>query len=160
MTTAVEIRAPSEIIADLCAGLEAMPSANRLSDSDLDVIYALVCELVSQGHYADALRRASILALYRPGEPRYLAALAYCNQKLGRYAEAIANYAFAAHLEPGNPEHMLSIAECEILQHAFPAATESLNHVIRFCNENSGHEKTLQRAEGIRALIEAGGNPA
>lgn len=160
MSVTTEFNVISGPIATLFSDLADLPSAGRLADSDSEVIYANAYSLAVQGRYAEARKRFAVLALYRPASARFAAGMAFCDQKLGRYAEAIANYAFAAHLEPGNPEHMLSIAECEILQHAFPAATESLNHVIRFCNENSGHENTLQRAEGIRALIEAGGNPA
>jgi len=153
-TIAEETVTVSGVISKLCRELEALPSSKRLSFSDTEVIYGIAYNLVVQGRYEDALRRFSVLTLYRPMEPRYLAGLALCNQMLGRYEQAIASFAFAAHLQPDNPEHMLSIAECELLRHSFGEAREVLELVVQYCREKGGYEKTRLRAEGMLALVE------
>ena len=158
-TTVEETMTVSDVIAKLCHELEALPSSKRLTFTDTEVIYGIAYNLVMQGRYEDALRRFSVLTVYRPMEPKYLAGLAICNQMLGRYDQAIAAFAFAAHLQPDHPEHMLSIAECELLRHSFDDARELLNLVVRFCNEKGGYEKTRLRAEGMLALVEKRADP-
>ena len=150
----------SDVIAKLCRELEALPSSKRLSFADTEVIYGIAYNLVAQGRYADALRRFSVLTLYRPLEPKYLAGLAVCNQMLGRYDEASSAFAFAAHLQPDEPEHLLSIAECDLLRQNFGEARELLELVVRFCREKGGYDKTRLRAEGMLALTAKEGDSA
>lgn len=144
----------SGAIDELKRQLQALPSSKRLTLSDTEAIYSIAYGLVTQGRYADALKRFGFLTLYRPTEAKYLAGLALCNQMLGRYDEAVANFAFAANIEPGNPEHMLSIAECELLRHSFGEARKLLELVVRYCNEKGGFENTRERAKGMLALMD------
>ncbi len=147
-------------IAELIAQLEALPSAKRLTDADTEIIYSIAYNLAASGHYADALRRFSVLMLYRPTNVKYLKGWAVCNQMLGNHDVAIANFAFAANIEPDNPEHMLSIAECEIRKQDYAAARETLRLVIGYCKAKGGFDQILERAEAMLALVAKEVQPA
>lgn len=147
-------------IAQLVAQLDALPSANRLTDADTEIVYSIAYNLAVQGHYGDALRRFSVLMLYRPTNVKYLKGWAVCNQMLENYDVAIANFAFAANIEPENPEHMLSIAECQIRKQDYAAAKESLGVVIRYCKAKGDLGQILERAEAMHALVAKEVEPA
>lgn len=156
----VETPAIADPITQFIAQLQALPSAKRLTDTDTEIIYSIAYNLAAQGHYADALRRLSILMLYRPTNVKYLKGWAVCHQMLGNYDVAIANFAFAASIEPENPEFMLSIAECEIQKQDYQAARESLGVVIRYCKAKGSLGQLLERAEAMHALLTKEVQPA
>ena len=79
---------------------------------------------------------------------------------LQAYEAAIGVYSFMAMIEPGEPEHQLCIAECLLLNGETADAQETLALVLRFCEENSGHEKADERAQAIALLLSAGARDA
>lgn len=143
----------SDPIAGLISDLEALPSRQRLSDSDTEVIYAFGYQEAAQGRFEPAHRYFSLLTLYRPTSVKYLAGLAWSCKKLQRYAEAVGLYAFMALIEPDAPQHHLAIAECLLLQGETQQARDTLALVMRFCEKNPGHEPTAERAATIAALV-------
>lgn len=146
----------SQGMAQLRRDLATLPSSTRLSAQETESLFALAYNLLSQGHHDKARRFFSLLALYRPDEARFLLGLAVSFQMLQRYDEAIAAYAFASGIETGKPEHLLSIAECQLLQNDTASARFTLELVIRFCREQSGFDKTQQRAEALLTLLNQG----
>ncbi len=145
--------APEDIFAGFLADLEALPSSSRLDRADTEVIYALAYQFVAQGHFDTAYRYFSLLTLYRPTDVKYLAGLALSYKMLQRYDAAVGVYSFMALIEPAEPQHPLSSAECLLLQGQAQEARDTLALVMRFCQENSGHEKTGQRAKAIALLL-------
>ena len=147
--------APSGHIADLIAVLEALPSRARLSDANTEFMYAFAYQLVTQGHFDKADRYFSILTLYRPTTVKFLAGAALCHKMLKRHQAAVNVYSFMASIEPQEPEHLLCAAECLLQQGKTQQASETVALVVRFCQENPGHEQTALRAKAIAALLSA-----
>lgn len=145
--------APADIFSDFLAELEALPSSSRLEQADTEAIYALAYQLVAQGHFDTSYRYFSLLTLYRPTDVKYLAGLALSHKMLQRYEAAVGVYSFMALIEPAEPQHQLSIAECLLRQGETKDAQDTLALVMRFCQENSGHENVAERAKAIALLL-------
>ncbi len=145
--------APDDIFAGFLADLEALPSSSRLDRADTEAIYALAYQFVAQGHFDTAYRYFSLLTLYRPTDVKYLAGLALSHKMLQRYEAAVGVHSFMALIEPAEPQHQLSIAECLLLQGETNDARDTLALVMRFCQENSGHENVAERAKAIALLL-------
>lgn len=147
--------APTDIFTDFLADLEALPSSSRLDWADTEAIYTLAYQLVAQGHFDTSYRYFSLLTLFRPTEVKYLAGLALSYKMLQRYDAAVGVYSFMAVIEPAEPLHHLSIAECLLLGGDTEQARDTLALVMRFCQENNGHEKAAERAKAIALLLSA-----
>lgn len=152
MTLSAEFAAVVSSVEQLKQDLKNLPSSSRLDDNDINAIYALAYNLLKQGRHEEALKYLSLLSLYRPVDPKVVVGLAVTYQMLQMLEQAINVYSFAAFIEPENPEHMLSMAQCQIAQHAFAAAVQSLDIVIRFCNQNEGFDRVRQQAEALRTF--------
>ena len=152
MTLSAEFSALVSTVDQLKADLKALPASSRLDEDDINAIYALAYNLLKQGRHDEALKYFSLLSLYRPVDSKILVGLAVTYQMLQMLDQAINVYSFAAVVEPENPEQMLSMAQCQIAQHAFAAAVDSLDIVIRFCTQNEGFDRIKQQAEALRTF--------
>lgn len=150
----------SSHLASLREQLKALPSSQRLSEKDGQVIYADAHGLVVQGRYGEACKRFELLTLYRSAEAKHWLGLGVCLKHLSCYDQAITAFAFAATLEPDIPEHMVAIAECELLKQETDQARDSLRSVVAFCREQRDADKTRVRAEALLGLITKGQPPA
>ncbi|MFA5487774.1 MAG: tetratricopeptide repeat protein [Candidimonas sp.] len=92
--------------------LNALPSASRLSNEQLEVIYAMGYTHLTQRQYDQALSFFLVLSLYGATRRHYLMGLAYCLQMLERYDEAIDKYSLALVLHPKRYDAALRIVEC------------------------------------------------
>ncbi|HZY20508.1 MAG TPA: tetratricopeptide repeat protein [Ramlibacter sp.] len=145
-------------VLELKDALEALPGSARLSNADVEAVYALAHQLVAQARYETAFRYFSLLTLYRPTEVRYLRGLALCHRMLERYGEAMNVYAFLATIEPHEPQHSLDIAECLLLQRDLEEARRTVELVIRYCQQGAaGGERVRKRAEALAGLMAAKG---
>lgn len=82
------------------------------SDDEVERFYAVAYQLVTQG---DLVRAQTVLLQVcdlRPGEPRYLRALAVVRRDLGDPDAAASLFQVIDMLEPGNPRNALDLAEC------------------------------------------------
>lgn len=144
----------SEFGRKLYDGLEALPSSSRLTNEQLEVIYALAYAHVMQGQYAQALPVFSILATYGPTRKHYLAGLALCLQMCGRYEEAISMYSLMIALYPGNPEPALQVAECHLMLGRPDEARDELDRVLRAIAEAGGaYDSCKPRAQVLMGLV-------
>ena len=139
------------------ADLEALPSSQRLSQTDADAVYALAWNAIAQGRNHDALRYFALLLLYRPTNTVYLTGQALAFQRLKLYDEAIAAYSFLGMLDSANPAHTLAVGECQLLKRDMHTGRETLALVVRFCKENPGHDKVQARALGLMELTRPDG---
>ena len=145
--------ARSPLAQQLYDELQALPAATRLSNEQLEVIYALAYAHVVQGQYAQALPVFSILATYGPTRKHYLAGLALCLEQCERYEEAISMYSLLITLFPGSPEPALQIAECLLMMGRADEAAVELERVLRSIAEAGGQYDTLRpRAQVLRDL--------
>ena len=134
-------------------GLRALPSGSRLSNEQLEVVYALAYAHVTQGQYAQALPMFSILATYGPTRRHYIAGLALCLEQCERYDEAISMYSLLITLFPGSLEPALQGAECLLLLGRPAEAAEELDRVLRGIAESGGQYDALRpRAQVLRDL--------
>ena len=137
----------------LYEGLQALPSSSRLSNAQLEVIYALAYAHVTQGQYAQALPVFSILATYGPTRRHYIAGLALCLEQCGRYEEAISMYSLLITLFPSSPEPALQVAECLLMLGRTAEAVEELDRVLLCIAESGGeHDALRPRAQVLREL--------
>ena len=134
-------------------GLQALPAHTRLSNEQLEVIYALAYAHVMQDQYAQALPVFSILATYGPTRKHYIAGLALCLEQCERYEEAISMYSLLIVLFPGSPEPALQIAECLLMLGRTAEAADELDRVLHSIAESGGQYDALRpRAQVLRDL--------
>jgi type III secretion system low calcium response chaperone LcrH/SycD len=157
---AQELDSIMDAVHDFKVALEALPSSKKLSRPDADAIYALAYNFVSQGHYESAFRYFSLLTLYHPTNIIYLSGLALTYKLMGRLGEAIGVYSWLAVFDPEDPAHTLAIAECQLLARDYEQGQETLDMVIRACDEKGGHERVRLRALALRGLVKPGAVPA
>lgn len=152
-------RFASEELIRFQAELEALPSSLRLSAAEAGVIYAQAYQYVAQGHFDVACRYFSLLTLYRPTHIAYLAGLALSYKMLRHYAEALSVYSFMAAIDGDEPQHTLSIAECLLFAGAEDEARQTLEMVVRFCQQWPDHARAAkagERAQAMMALLSPG----
>ena len=134
-------------------GLQALPAHTRLTNEQLEVIYALAYAHVMQGQYAQALPVFSILATYGPTRKHYIAGLALCLEQCERYDEAISMYSLLLTLFPGSPEPALQIAECMLMLGRTTEAADELDRVLHSIAESGGqHDALRPRVQILRDL--------
>jgi len=140
-------------------GLQALPSSSRLTNEQLEVIYALAYAHVIQGQYAQALPVFALLATYGPTRKHYIAGLALCLQMCERYEEAVSMYSLMTTLFPGSPEAALQAAECLLMLGRTEEARQELDRVLRCIAEAGGqYDAWKPRAQVLMGLV--GGRPA
>lgn len=144
----------SEFGQKLFDGLEALPSRSRMTNEQLEVIYALAYAHVTQGQYAQALPVFAILGTYGPTRRHYLAGLALCLQMCERYEEAISMYSLMSTLFPGGPEPALQVVECFLMLGRTDEARDELDRVLRCIAEAGGeYDAWKPRAQVLMGLV-------
>ena len=134
-------------------GLEQLPSNERLSAEQLEVIYALAYAHVAQRQYAQALSYFAFLSQYGPTRKHYLAGLALCLQMVDRYEEAIRMYSLIGLLFPDAVDATLRIAECQLAMQDYEQGRKSLELVVQYAREQGGHAEIAARAQALLALV-------
>ncbi len=146
-------------ITQLRQDLNALPSTRRLTDSDVNAVYALAYRDFSQARYDKALERFQLLLVYRPLNTVYMLGAALCLQRQRHYGLAAAAFGALRYLEPEAPRHILAMAECQLLNHEQAAASETLAEVIDFCDAHTGHDAIRARAQAMLELMKARHEP-
>jgi tetratricopeptide (TPR) repeat protein len=142
----------SDALVEFMAGLEALPSSNKLSSQEAEGLYAFAYNAVSLGHYEEALNYFSLLTFYKPTVPRYIKGLALSYKLLERFDEALNMYTLLSLIEPADMAHTLAVAECQ-LQTSATEAQQTLAWVIEACADGGGDERLLARAQALHKLI-------
>lgn len=150
----VQSAVPRSAVANsLFSDLQALPASSRLSDAQLEVIYALAYTHVTQGQYAQAMPIFAMLATYGSTRKHYIAGLALCLQHCGRCEEAIITYSFLITLYPDSLEAAVQSAECQLSLGRPDEAAEQLRCVLRSIGElGEGHDAVAQRARVLLGL--------
>ncbi|MEC4720731.1 tetratricopeptide repeat protein [Noviherbaspirillum sp. CPCC 100848] len=141
-------------VIELVNRLQDLSASRRLPAELAEFAYGVAFNYYSQGQYESAMQYFAFLTVYRPTETRFLTGLAQTHRQLGNHAEAIRLFSLAGMIEPLAPEHTLAVAECELSNQQTAAAFATLQLVIDFCKERSGHDAVLQRASALKGLIE------
>ena len=150
--TAVVTRSP--LSQKLFEDLQALPSRERLSADELEVIYALAYAHVTQEQYAQALPVFTLLVTYAPTVKHYLSGLALCLQMCERYEDAIGTYSLLGMLNPESPEPALQVAECQLMLGRTADAAEELDRVVRAIAEAGGrHDALKPRTVMLQSLV-------
>ena len=98
----------------MCQSLAGLPSSQRFSGEQLEVIYGMAYAHVVQKQYRQALPIFSFLAQYGPTRKHYWAGMALCLNMIGRHEEAESIYGLNDLLFPASPDSALHMAECQI----------------------------------------------
>lgn len=134
-------------------GLEELSSNDRLSASQLEVVYALAYAHVAQHQYAQALSYFAFLTQYGPTRKHYLAGLALCLQMVGRYDEAISIYSLIVALFPDSIDATLRIGECQLAMQDYDHGRDTLAMVLDYASERGGHAEAAARAEALLGMV-------
>lgn len=116
-------------------------------------VYNLGFNQYNQGKYEEAARYFRFLTFYNHLEPRYAKAMGACLQMMERYPDAISAYAMAIVMDAMDPEPMLRMAECLIAMGEMADAAETLDSVIKVCDESGGHEAIKARATALASIL-------
>ncbi len=150
----------TQVLQQLRQELEALPSAQRMSDADAETVYALAYREYGQARYEQALKYFQLLLVYRPTHPVYLLGAALCLRRARRYQLAAAAFLALGFLEPTVPGHTLALAECQLLNHEHPQARDTLALVIGYCDQHPGHGPVRARAQAMLDLMSPHHEPA
>lgn len=135
--------------------LNALPSASRLSDEQLEVIYAMGYTHLTQRQYQQALSFFIVLGLYGTTRHHYMMGLAYCMQMLERYDEAIDTYSLALTLYPERYDAALRIVECHLGLENFDEARRMLGWLEEIDRESPGGQSWGGKVKALQEVLGA-----
>ncbi|MFY0478480.1 SycD/LcrH family type III secretion system chaperone [Achromobacter marplatensis] len=139
----------------LYAALAALPSSQRFSSAQLEVIYGLAYAHVVQKKYEQALPVFAFLAQYGPTRKHYWAGMALCLNMAGRHEEAASIYTLNSMLFPDSPDSTLHVAECQIAAGMCDQAQITLNQVLQESQASPDHAEIGRRAQALMKLAAA-----
>ncbi|MCX5590271.1 tetratricopeptide repeat protein [Alcaligenes endophyticus] len=134
--------------------LEALPSAQRLSDEQLEVLYALAYAQVAQQQYEQALPLFSLLCLYGPTRQHYLCGFALCLQQQELYLEAGNIYALVWALFPEHYESAIGLVECQLASEQLDQALATLDNLVQIAQQQSAAPAWLPKVLAMRQLLQ------
>lgn len=148
----LEERTRGEFGAHVYRSLADLPSSQRFSGEQLEVIYGMAYAHVVQKQYRQALPIFSFLAQYGPTRKHYWAGMALCLNMIGRHEEAESIYGLNDLLFPASPDSALHMAECQIAAGKLAQAHETLTAVLRRAQSDASHDSLCQRARALMKL--------
>ena len=134
--------------------LSNLPSFNRFSDDQIELIYSLGCTNFNQGKISLALDYFQILLIYRPLDPRFLFSVGLCLKNLGRYQEAIAPFCATLGLDENPVNAALHLAECLAALGRITEAHSLLLPIIDLSKIDQSYASLVKRAESLKELLE------
>jgi tetratricopeptide (TPR) repeat protein len=144
----------SNSLDELKMKLSALPSFNRFSDEQVELIFSLGSTHFSQGKISLALDFFQILLIYRPLDPRFLFSVGLCLKNLGRYQEAIAPFCAAMGLDENPINAGLHLAECLAALGKVNEAHSLLKPIIDLSKIDNSYDSLVKRAESLKDLLE------
>lgn len=127
------------------------------TEEEYEAIYNLGFNQYNQGKFEEAARYFRFLTFYNHLEPRYAKAMGACLQMLERYPDAVSAYTMAIVMDAMDPEPMLRVAECLIAMGEVADAAETLDGVIKVCDEAGGHDAIKARAIALASILSESG---
>lgn len=137
---------------ELYTALGALPSSQRFTSEQLEVIYGMAYAHVVQKQYEPALAVFAFLAQYGPTRKHYWAGMALCLNMTGRHEEAASIYSLNAMLFPDSPDSTLHVAECQIAAGLCDDAQTTLGLVIRHVDAWPEFAELGKRASALLKL--------
>jgi len=144
----------SNALDELKIKLSTLPSFNRFSDEQVELIFSLGSTHFNQGKISLALDFFQILLIYRPLDPRFLFSVGLCLKNLGRYQEAIAPFCAAMGLDENPINAGLHLAECLAAMGKVNEAQSLLNPIIDLSKIDNSYDSLVKRAESLKDLLE------
>ena len=144
----------SSSLHELKLKLSTLPSFNRFSDEQIELIFSLGSTHFNQGKISLALDFFQILLIYRPLDPRFLFSVGLCLKNLGRYQEAIAPFCAAMGLDENPINAGLHLAECLAAMGKVNEAQSLLNPIIDLSKIDNSYDSLVKRAESLKDLLE------
>jgi Flp pilus assembly protein TadD len=140
----------SEALESLLAAAEAQ---DDISDDDAERLYALAYKALLTNDFAAADQLLSFLQLFKPAEPRFMAAHAHALRGLGRSDQALGMRTLALMADGGNPSHLFGLGEDLIAADDRAAARD----VFQLCVDaatDPEFDRLRERAQAMVALLE------
>jgi tetratricopeptide (TPR) repeat protein len=144
----------SNTLDELKIKLSTLPSFNRFSDEQVELIFSLGSNHFNQGKISLALDFFQILLIYRPLDPRFLFSVGLCLKNLYRYQEAIAPFCAAMGLDENPITAGLHLAECLAALGKVNDAQSLLNPIIDLSKIDNSYDSLVKRAESLKDLLE------
>lgn len=136
--------------------LQALPSATRFSDEQVEVVYGIGYALYQQGKFESAVGLFQVLLLYRPLDARLMMAFAQCCKRLLRFDAAIPAFAAALALDPDEPEAAeaaIHLSECLAALGKTDECKSILDPLLRMAELDTRLDSIKRRAETLRAML-------
>ena len=132
-----------------------LKSYARLTDEDLEAIYAVAHNQFTARKYDKAVDLFKFLCLYDHTEPRWFYGLGIARQHAGDYAGAVEAYGLATILDVENPRPQAQAGYCLLAMERWPEAQSALEGTLMVCGENPAHADVKRQAEGLLTTAKA-----
>ena len=127
----------------------------KLSDTELEAIYAVAHNQFAAHKYAQAIDLFKFLCLYDHTQPRWFYGLGVVRQHAGDYAGAVEAFAMATLLDVDDPRPQAQAGYCLLAQERWPEAQSALEGAIMACGDEAKHAGVKRQAEGLLATAKA-----
>lgn len=149
-----------EFAAHAAQSLAAQGAQTGFDDDEVENFYAVARQLVGQHDLTRAHTALTRVCDLRPGEVRYLRALAVVRRELGMLPSAAALFQTADLLEPLNPRNALDIAECWLRMGNMAGARKQLAMTLALCKaQGLTTGRVPERARALIDLLDRQGVP-
>ena len=149
-----------ELAAHAAQSLAAQGAQTGFDDDEVENFYAVARQLVGQRDLTRAHTALTRVCDLRPGEVRYLRALAVVRRELGMLPSAAALFQTVDLLEPLNPRNALDIAECWLRMGDMAGARKQLAMTQTLCEaQGLSTGRVPERARALIDLLDRQGVP-
>ncbi len=142
---------------DLREQLQALPSAARFTDEQVELVYGIGYALYQQGKFESAVGLFQVLIMYRPLDSRLMMAFGLCCKRLCRFDAAIPAFAAALALDPEEPEAAeaaIHLWECLAVLGKTEECNAVLNPLLQLTEVDNRFDSVKRRAETLRAMLQ------
>lgn len=133
--------------------LASLPIGRHFNADEVETFYASAYELAETGRYQTALDRACLAMVFKPGEPRYIRAVAHLLRRLDRDAEAMTFYRVLDAIEPCSPRNVLAMAEAALHMKHTELGSQLLGQLVAHGEAQGLDGPELDRARGLLQLL-------
>ena len=148
------------LAAHAAQSLAAQGAQTGFDDDEVESFYAVARQLVGQRDLARAHTVLTRVCDLRPGEVRYLRALAVVRRERGMLPSAAALFQTVDLLEPLNPRNALDIAECWLRMGDTAGARKQLAMTQTLCEaQGLTTGRVPERARALIDLLDRQGVP-
>lgn len=151
--TAERVQQDTEALLRLITNGGTLAGLFKLSDDELEALYAFGLSHYNQGRYAEAMKIFSRLVTLHHGQTRYYNALAASHQMLGQHERAVHYWGVSQLLDPKDPVPTFHTGQSLLALGLVDDALDALDLVVTQCQRQNQHPELAARAEALRTLV-------